>query len=70
MSAILGALEQEPSGLSVPELMARVNVGKGRIEKAIQLLALESPAPLAKQGTKWQLTAATLSELSGSVRND
>jgi ATP-dependent DNA helicase RecQ len=28
--------------------MARVNLSKGRIEKAIALLSLESPAPIAK----------------------
>jgi ATP-dependent DNA helicase RecQ len=55
-------LEAAPAGLSVPELMARVNLSKGRIDKTIALLSLESPAPIAKQGTKWQLTAANLSE--------
>lgn len=59
---VLDALEAAPHGLSVPELMGKINVSKGRIEKTIDLLALESPAPIAKQGTKWQLTAATLSE--------
>ncbi len=59
---VLGALEAEPNGLSVPELLARVNLSKGRIEKTIALLSLEAPAPIAKQGRKWQLTAATLSE--------
>lgn len=59
---ILDALEAEPHGLSVPSLLGRVNISKGRIEKTIALLSLESPAPIAKQGTKWQLTAATLSE--------
>jgi ATP-dependent DNA helicase RecQ len=59
---VLGALEKEPNGLSVPELLGRVNLSKGRIEKTIALLSLEAPAPLAKQGSKWQLTAATLSE--------
>jgi ATP-dependent DNA helicase RecQ len=59
---VLGALEKEENGLSVPELLSRVNLSKGRIDKAIALLSLESPAPIAKQGTKWQLTAATLSE--------
>jgi ATP-dependent DNA helicase RecQ len=58
---VLEAIEAEPEGLSVPELLNQVNLSKGRIEKTIQLLALESPAPIAKQGTKWQLTAATLS---------
>jgi len=59
---VLGALEEEPNGLSVPELLSRVNLSKGRVEKTIALLSLEAPAPIAKQGSKWQLTAATLSE--------
>jgi ATP-dependent DNA helicase RecQ len=60
--SVLEAFEAAPAGLSVPELMARVNLSKGRIEKTIALLSLESPAPIAKQGTKWQLTIANLSE--------
>ena len=59
---ILKALERSPQGLSLPGLMASVNVAKGRIEKTIDLLALESPAPIVKQGTRWQLTATNLSE--------
>jgi ATP-dependent DNA helicase RecQ len=59
---VLDALLAEPAGLSVPELMVRVNLSKSRIDKTIALLSLESPAPIAKQGTKWQLTVATLSE--------
>ena len=59
---VLEALEEEPNGLSVPELLGRVNLSKGRVDKTIALLSLEAPAPIAKQGTKWQLTAATLSE--------
>jgi len=59
---VLDALNNAPQGLSVPELMARLNLSKGRIEKTIALLSLESPAPIVKQGSKWQLTAANLSE--------
>ncbi|MFM8443055.1 MAG: RecQ family ATP-dependent DNA helicase [Methylococcus sp.] len=59
---VLEALEGEEAGLSVPQLLGRVNLSKGRVEKTIALLSLESPAPIAKQGTKWQLTAAKLSE--------
>lgn len=59
---VIAALEQAPDGLSVPELQVKVNLSKGRIEKTIALLSLESPAPVAKQGSKWQLTAATLGE--------
>ena len=38
---ILKALERSPQGLSLPALMASVNIAKGRIEKTIDLLALE-----------------------------
>jgi ATP-dependent DNA helicase RecQ len=62
VAEVLGTLEEEPNGLSVPELLSQVNLSKGRIEKTIALLSLEAPAPIAKQGSKWQLTAATLSE--------
>ncbi|MBV5328339.1 MAG: RecQ family ATP-dependent DNA helicase [Chlorobium sp.] len=62
VNEVINALENELAGLSVPELLAKVNLSKGRIEKTIALLSLESPAPVAKQGSKWQLTAATLGE--------
>ncbi|MEY2407896.1 MAG: ATP-dependent helicase RecQ [Verrucomicrobiota bacterium] len=42
--------------------MSRVNVSRGRIEKALQLMSLESPAPIAKIGSKWTLTTANLAE--------
>ncbi|KFF32097.1 RecQ family ATP-dependent DNA helicase [Pseudomonas plecoglossicida] len=59
---VLGALDEAPEGLSIPDLMTCVNMSKGRIEKTITALSLESPAPIAKQGTKWQLTAAELGD--------
>jgi ATP-dependent DNA helicase RecQ len=59
---VLEALEQARQGLSIFELLAVVNLSMGRIDKTVALLALESPAPIAKQGTKWQLTAASLNE--------
>ena len=59
---VLDALQAAPGGLSIPELTTRVNLNQGRIDKTIQLLSLESPAPIAKQGTKWQLTAVPLGE--------
>ncbi len=62
VQSVLEALEAEPAGLSVFDLMARVNLSKGRIEKTLELLSLESPAPIAKQGRTWQLTAANLSK--------
>lgn len=62
VTLILGKLEQASAGLSISELMAQLNLSKNRIENTTKLLALEFPAPLVKQGTKWQLTAARLSE--------
>jgi ATP-dependent DNA helicase RecQ len=62
VAEVLGALEDAADGLSIPELMSRVNLPMGRIEKTIALLSLEAPAPVAKLGTKWQLTVAKLSE--------
>lgn len=59
---VLAQLEEVPAGLSVREIESKVNISRGRIEKTIQLLSLESPAPLAKLGNKWQLTAAKLTD--------
>ena len=59
---VIEALEAAPKGLSVPALLREVNVSQRRIEKTIELLSLESPAPIAREGSKWQLTAVDLSE--------
>ena len=59
---VVAVLESEPDGLSVRQIQARANISFGRIDKALQLLSLESPAPVVKEGPKWQLTAATLAE--------
>jgi ATP-dependent DNA helicase RecQ len=59
---VLTALQAAPGGLSINELMEPVNASRGRIDKALQLMSLESPAPIVKQGSKWTLTTANLSE--------
>jgi ATP-dependent DNA helicase RecQ len=59
---VLNALDEEVGGLSIPELMERLNISFSRIQKTIDLLSLESPAPIVKQGTKWILTTTNLSE--------
>lgn len=59
---VLSALQSAPDGLSIPELLNRINVNRSRVEKTISMLSLESPAPIVKQGTKWQLTTSNLSE--------
>jgi ATP-dependent DNA helicase RecQ len=62
VDAVLEALQASSEGLSVPELQGLVNLTKGRIEKTLSLLSLESPAAAVKQGPRWTLTASTLSE--------
>ena len=57
---VITALEDAPDGLSIPDLLQIVNVSHGRVEQTTKLLSLESPAPIARQGRKWQLTAARL----------
>ena len=59
---VLAALEASDEGLTQRQLEAEVNVSAGRIQKTLQLFSLESPAPIVKQGSSWQLTAASLSD--------
>lgn len=58
---VLNVLETE-NGLSVPALLEHLNISGSRIQKTIDLLSLESPAPIVKQGAKWVLTTTNLSE--------
>ena len=58
---IIEALERSPDGLSTYELQNEVNIKPTRLTQATKILALESPAPLVQQGSKWQLTPTQLS---------
>jgi ATP-dependent DNA helicase RecQ len=62
VSQVLAALQDAPGGFSINELMMLVNLSRGRIEKTLLLMSLESPAPIVKQGSKWRLTAENLTE--------
>lgn len=61
-NAILTALEDAPSGLSILETQAQINVSARRAEIATKILALEDPSPIVKQGSKWIRTPSDLSE--------
>jgi ATP-dependent DNA helicase RecQ len=54
---VLEALKQAEDGYSIPQLEQQLNLSRGQIDKVLKLLALESPAPVTKQGTKWYATA-------------
>ena len=62
VESLTAALEHAPQGLSESELKRQVNMRPGRIDKAIHLLSLESPPPIVREGSNWQLTASRLSE--------
>ena len=57
---VIDKLEESPEGLSLTSLRRSLNLSGGRIKQTMKLLSLESPPPVVKQGSKWQLTAATL----------
>lgn len=59
---VLSALASIGEPASMGDLLGLLNLSMGRIEKALALLSLESPAPVVKQNGKWQLTAAQVSE--------
>ena len=59
---IVNCLGRSDAGLSIPQIASKVNIRQSRIEKALALLSLESPAPVVKDGPRWQLTVAPLQE--------
>jgi ATP-dependent DNA helicase RecQ len=59
---VLAALGGAPEGLDRTALLTKVNVSQGRIDKTLDLLSLESPAPLVEEGKRWRLTAVPLGE--------
>ena len=59
---VLEQLERMRQGASITEIMERVNLSRGRIQKTLALLELESPAPIVSVDNKWQVTPAQLSE--------
>jgi ATP-dependent DNA helicase RecQ len=62
MDEVLDVLENAPGGLTLNDLMSLLNLGRGRIEKALLLLSLENPAPVVKQGSLWMRTTTPFSE--------
>jgi ATP-dependent DNA helicase RecQ len=61
ISEILKTLEKSDNGLSILEIQRIVNLRKNQIDKTIKFLAVESPSPIIKNGSKWQVTAAATS---------
>jgi ATP-dependent DNA helicase RecQ len=58
IDAILKVLDETDGGLSVPALEGKVNIPYKKIEDALKYLSVESPAPVTKIKSKWNVTAA------------
>ncbi len=59
---VIDTLEESPQGASLTDLRRGLNISGGRIKQTMKLLSLESPPPVVKQGSRWQLTATTLGQ--------
>jgi ATP-dependent DNA helicase RecQ len=57
VNALLAALRESESGLSIAALMAMMNVPQGRVMSALEFLRLETPSPVTKVGSRWVRTA-------------
>ncbi len=59
---VLDALQESDEGLTYHGLQAAVNINAKRLNQTLKLLEVETPAPLAKQGNRYQLTPHLLGE--------
>lgn len=62
VSSVMDVLKQNENGLSTNQMLALVNIKKLRLDKILKLLSLESPSPITKQDSKWQLTVSELND--------
>lgn len=59
---VFEVLSEAEDGLTRYQILRRVNVRAGRLEKVLQLLSLESPAPIVKEKHRYFLTATEFSD--------
>jgi ATP-dependent DNA helicase RecQ len=57
---ILLRITAAPDGLTLGELQTKLNAPRGRLDHALKLLSLESPAPVIKLDNRWRRTVAPL----------
>ncbi|HAY21022.1 MAG TPA: hypothetical protein DCY27_02410, partial [Desulfobacterales bacterium] len=56
---VLAALNRAEDGLSLSKLEGDLNLRRGQIEKVLKVLAVETPSPIIKRGSRWYTTAIT-----------
>ena len=59
ISEVLAELKAAEDGLSIPMMQHRLNLRYNQIEKVLKLLAVKSPAPVSKQGSRWVMNPVT-----------
>ena len=52
---LLAAMRTANGALTIPKIQQRVNLGKGKVEKILEFLLLESPAPIQKTAAGYVL---------------
>ncbi len=74
---LLGAMRIADASLTMPKLQERVNLAKGRIEKIIEFLLLESPAPIQKttagyvlNPVRWQMPVERIEGITNLRRGE
>jgi ATP-dependent DNA helicase RecQ len=61
VESLLEALERGPEeGCTEAQLLTQLNLPKGRLQQALKILSLEAPAPIGKDGSRWQRLPASL----------
>ncbi|AFY92266.1 RecQ family ATP-dependent DNA helicase [Chamaesiphon minutus] len=53
ISEVIKAIKDSDDGLSDNDLQSKTNLAKGRLNKILKFLSLESPSPVTKEGSKW-----------------
>lgn len=58
VTAVLSELGDAANGLSIPGIERELNLKHSQIEQVLKLLAVEDPAPVIKDGSRWFRTPA------------
>ncbi len=72
---LLGTMRTADGALTIPKLQKRVNLAKGKIEKILEFLLLESPAPIQKTAAgyvlnpvRWQMPVDRIERITNLRR--
>src|SRR5712692_6176766 len=74
---LLAVMRAAGRPLTVPKLQQRVNLSKGKIDKILKYLVLESPAPVQKTGSgyvlnpvRWEMPVDRIERITNLVRQE